>query len=531
MKNVNSKKIVYQIYPSSFKDSKGTGRGDIKGIIEKLDYIKDLGVDYLWLSPIFKSPLKDNGYDVSDYLSINTLFGDLEDLKSLIKKAKEKNLKVMLDMVFNHTSTEHEWFKKWINNDPEYKDFYISKKSVGKPPTNWVSKFGGSAWKEYKKNNWYLHLFDETQADLNWENEKVKEKIKEVIRFYINLGVKGFRFDVINLISKSNFNEDETDGRKFYTDGKKVEDYLQELRNEFPKEGDFLTVGELSSTTMQKASIYSNLDKKRLDSAFTFHHLKIDYDEKGKFIYKKPDIKKLNEIFDTSFTETQKLNGYLAVFLNNHDQPRAVSRFIDEEFHNVGAKMLGMLTLSLPGDTYIYQGEEIGMKNPNFENKEDYKDVETLNYFKELKLEKANDGIKQKSRDNSRTPMQWNSEKNSGFSMVKPWINVAPSYKEINVEKQENDPNSILSFYRKMVKVSKSDKVFANGNITFLPYKENLIQFTRTYKNKTYYFIFSFSNKKISLDSKSNIIILYSNYEYEKNIIKPYQFIVGEISE
>lgn len=521
------KNIIYQIYPVSFKDTKNTGKGDLQGIIQKLEYIKSLNVDYIWLTPIFKSPFKDNGYDISNYFEINPDFGTMQDLKELVKSAKKYNLKIMLDMVFNHTSTECEWFKKWLNKDPEYKDFYISKYSEKKPPNNWKSKFGGSAWKEYKKNYWYLHLFDETQADLNWNNKEVRKKIKSVIDFYLNLGIKGFRFDVINLISKSTYIEDETDGRKFYTDGPKVHDYLKELRTWFPIDEDFLTVGELSSTNVKDASKYSHKNKEELDSVFMFYHLKIDYDKKGKFIYKKPNIRELNDVLKFWFENSTQLGGNLASFLNNHDQPRSVSRFIDKNFHSEGAKMLCALMLSLPGDFYLFQGEEIAMENPYFENKRDYRDVETLNHFLKINSTKATRGIKQKSRDNSRTPMQWNDSKNAGFSEHNPWINLSPSFKKYNVKNEIQDPHSVLSFYKFFISEVKHNDLFSSNSLEFLPYSKNLIRFTKKWNNKTYHFCFSFSNKDISYNLK-DMNILYSNYEASNNILKPYQFVIGE---
>ncbi|CAM9129726.1 alpha,alpha-phosphotrehalase [Mycoplasma marinum] len=522
------KKIVYQVYPLSFKDHTNNGKGDLKGVIEKLDYISDLGVDYLWLTPFFKTPFRDNGYDVADYYNVDQSFGTNQDLLDLIKQAKEKNIKIMLDMVFNHTSTEHKWFKGWLSGEPEYKDFYISKYSKGTPPTNWQSKFGGSAWKEYKPSNWYLHLFDETQADLNWENKQVREKIFEVIKYYISIGIKGFRFDVINLISKDKFVDDnQGDGRKYYTDGPRAHEFIQELSSNFPKDIDFLTVGELSSTTLKDTIKYANKDRTELDSVFTFHHLKVDYDGLNKFIDKKPDIKKLYDISKQWFVNVDNEGSKMATFLNNHDQPRSVSRFIDKKYRIPGAKMLFAFTSCMPGIPYIYQGEEIGMENVDFTNPDDFRDIETINYLKANNYSYIPEGVKQKSRDNSRTPMQWDSSQNAGFSRVKPWINVNDNYKEINVEDSLKDKKSILNFYKEHIKFLKENDVQLLGKIEFEEYFENVICYLRIFKGKKQRCIFSFSNKNTKFKFEGRVI--KSNYEeIKENELLPYQFIILE---
>ncbi len=523
------KKIVYEIYPLSFKDTTGNGRGDLQGVISKLGYLKKLGVDYLWLTPIFKTPFKDNGYDIADYYQVDKSFGNNEDLKELIQKADKYDLKIMLDMVFNHTSIEHHWFKGWINNQPEYKDFYISRYSEGKPPTNWISKFGGSAWKEYKPNNWYLHLFDETQADLNWDNPRVRREVAKVVKHFIELGVKGFRFDVINLISKTEFKDDlEGDGRKYYTDGKNAHKYIRELSSNFPDDVEFLTVGELSSTTVEDTIQYANENRTELDSVFTFHHLKVDYDGLNKFVDKKPDIKKLHSIMKTWFENIDSAGSKMATFLNNHDQPRSVSRFIEKEYRVLGAKMLFAFTSSLPGIPYIFQGEEIGMENVDFEKQSDFKDVETLNYFKINKIKDIPNGVYQKSRDNSRTPMQWDASPNSGFTDGEPWIKVNNNYKLINVEREIKDKNSIFNFYKGYIEFIKNDPIQINGGVKFHEFKNDVISYSRLYKGKEQKCMFSFSSKtqKIKTDGK----VLWNNYEeFNNGELKPYQLLIMEV--
>lgn len=529
------KKFVYQIYPLSFYDANRTeGKGNINGIIQKLDYIKSIGIDYIWLCPIFKTNFKDNGYDVIDYYEVDPIFGKKEDLINLINEAKKRNIKIMLDMVFNHVSTSSEWFVKALKGDEKYKKYFILKETGESIPNNWVSKFGGPAWSKFDNNTWYLHLFDKTQADLNWDNDEVREELKKVLRHYINLGVKGFRFDVINLISKSSFQDDQDrDGRKFYTDGINAHKYIQEISKEFSKDADFLTVGELSSTTIENTIKYSNKDKTELDSAFTFHHLKVDYEPGVKFTSKKPDIKLLNDIFRHWVTEVSQAGSTLANFFNNHDQPRSVSRFIEkEEFYNLGAKMLFALTTCLPGISYIYQGEEIGMTNPNFDKISDYRDVETINYYNMQNMKNVSDGIKAKSRDNSRTPMQWDSSNYSGFSNVEPWIPVNNNYKYINVKEQVNNPNSVLSFYKDFINFSKNNDFIYNNNIEFLDYKENTIRFYKWNHDEKYLFIFNLSDKQIGYNINPENIIK-SNYlkdQIQKNKILPYQFIITKLA-
>lgn len=471
------KSTIYQIYPKSFCDSNGDGIGDIRGIIEKLDYIKSLGVDYIWSTPFFVSPLNDNGYDVEDYRKINPLFGTMEDVEELIAKAEERGMGLMFDMVFNHTSTQHEWFQKALAGDREYMDYYIFKDGEPDiPPTNWQSKFGGSAW-EYvpSMKKWYLHLFDVTQADLNWENPRVREELKDVIRFWKKKGVKGFRFDVVNLISKPDVFEDDMlgDGRRFYSDGPHIHDFLKELTADTGIE-DMITVGEMSSTTLDHCIRYSNPDEKELSMCFNFHHLKVDYKNGNKWEIMKPDYCKLKELFETWQTEMEKQNGWNAVFWCNHDQPRIVSRMGDEqEYWKESAKMLATCIHLLRGTPYIYQGEELGMTNPGYDDISQYRDVESINYYQILLAEGKNSKealeiLGQRSRDNSRSPMQWNSGKYAGFSTNEPWIGIPDNYQQINVEAEEQDPESVLNYYKKLVQLRKQYTIIQEGGIAFL---------------------------------------------------------------
>ncbi|QTM07569.1 alpha,alpha-phosphotrehalase [Brachyspira hyodysenteriae] len=545
-------KVVYQIYPKSFMDSNNDGLGDIKGIISKLDYLQNLGVDIIWSTPFFVSPQKDNGYDVADYYNIDPSYGTMEDVEELIKEAKKRNIDIMFDMVFNHTSTEHEWFKKAMNGEEKYKNYYIFKKGRvvnGKkePPTNWVSKFGGNAWQYVEKfDEYYLHLFDVSQADLNWDNEEVRKEIFDIVNFWIKKGVYGFRFDVINLISKPEVFEDdfEGDGRRFYTDGINIHKYLKELnKNTFGKYDNAITVGEMSSTSIENCIKYSGEKENELSMVFSFHHLKVDYKNNDKWQLMDFDFQELKNLLFTWQEGMQDNNAWSALFWCNHDQPRIVSRFGDDKkYHKESAKMLATVMHCLRGTPYIYQGEEIGMTNAYFDNINQYKDVESINYFNILK----NNGIEEKeiykilqerSRDNSRTPMQWNAKENAGFSNAKPWIEVIDNYKDINAENNINDENSIFNHYKKLIKLRKDYKVISEGKtIPILKDDKNVFAFIREYNNEKLLVINNFYGNKCTIDlsnidfdiKKSKCIL--SNYDDGtlNNIVnlKPYESIV-----
>ena len=473
-----SNKVVYQIYPKSFRDTNGDGFGDIPGVIEKLDYLQELGVDYLWLTPFFPSPQHDNGYDVADYCAVDPKFGTMEDLEELIRQSEARGMGLMLDMVFNHTSTEHTWFQQALAGDETYQKYYIFKD--GRPdriPTNWQSKFGGPAW-EYVPalKKWYLRLYDVTQADLNWDNPRVREELKEILRFWKNKGIKAFRFDVINLVSKPEVMEDDFlgDGRRFYSDGPHIHEYLKELVRDAGIE-DFVTVGEMSSTSVEHCIRYSAPEEKELSMCFNFHHLKVDYKDGDKWALMPADYQKLKELFIEWQIQMQKGHGWNALFWCNHDQPRIVSRLGDETaYWKQSAKMLAGLIHLMRGTPYIYQGEEIGMLNAHYPSIEQYRDVESLNYYQILlkngKTEReALETLAARSRDNSRTPMQWNGERYGGFSEVEPWLPMSAGFRnEITVEAQQNDQDSILSFYKKLIAMRKMYPVIAEGEISFL---------------------------------------------------------------
>ena len=481
---------VYQIYVKSFCDSNGDGIGDINGIRQKLDYLQDLGIDYLWITPFFKSPMNDNGYDVADYLAINPMFGTMEDVDALIREAKEHNIRLMFDMVFNHTSTDHEWFQKALTGDPKYMNYYMFRDPVdGHAPTNWVSKFGGNAW-EYVPSlgKYYLHLFDVSQADLNWENPEVREELKNVIRFWKAKGVAGFRFDVVNLISKPDVLEDDFqgDGRRFYTDGPRIHQHLQELVGDTGI-ADYMTVGEMSSTSLDNCLRYANPDEKELKMVFSFHHLKVDYKNGQKWALMEPDFNELRSLFVKWQEGMQDGNAWNAVFWCNHDQPRAVSRFGDDKkYWKESAKMLASLIHLMRGTPYIYEGEELGITNPGYTDISQYQDVESTNYYRILmeeegrSKEEALEIIGARSRDNGRTPMQWDGSEKAGFTDGTPWLGIPANHSYINVEAEQKDPDSILNYYKKLVALRKEYEIIADGEIRFTDAgNENIISYDR----------------------------------------------------
>ncbi|MEK7018191.1 alpha,alpha-phosphotrehalase [Bacillus sp. FSL R9-9410] len=543
------KSVVYQIYPKSFNSYYNKETGDIKGVTEKLDYLKELGVDYIWLTPIYESPQNDNGYDVSDYYSIDPSYGTMEEFEELLEEAKARDIEIMLDIVVNHSSTEHKWFKEASKdkNSP-YREYYIWRDEKN----NWQSKFGGSAWKyDEKTKQYFLHLFDETQADLNWENENLREEVYDMMRFWLEKGVKGFRLDVINLISKDQrFLSDEgtlatSDGRKYYTDGPRVHEYLQEMNRNVFEGKDVITVGEMSSTTIDNCIKYSNPERNELSMTFSFHHLKVDYPNGDKWTKADFDFIKLKEIMSNWQIEMQKGEGWNALFWCNHDQPRIVSRFGDDgKYRNESAKMLATAMHMLQGTPYIYQGEEIGMTNPKFESIEQYRDVESLNIY-DIKLEEGLSKeeiigiLKQKSRDNSRTPMQWNEEVNSGFTTNTPWISVADSYEEINVEKALEEKESVFYHYKKLIELRKTYDVITEGEYAILDENHSKIwAYTRTVKNEVLLVINNFYGEEITYSVPGNVQldgmkqeVLLSNYkDSSKDItnlnLRPYESIV-----
>lgn len=500
---------VYQIYTKSFQDTTGNGLGDIKGVMSRLDYLQELGIDYIWLTPFFSSPLNDNGYDVADYTAIDPVFGTMEDVETMIREAEARGIGCMFDMVFNHTSTEHRWFKKALEGDNEYMDYYIFKDGKpDEPPTNWQSKFGGNAW-EYVPHlkKWYLHLFDVSQADLNWDNPRVREELKNVIRFWKDKGVKGFRFDVVNLISKPELfeNDDMGDGRRFYTDGPRVHEYLQELVRDTGIE-DMVTVGEMSSTSLENCIRYSRPMDRELSMCFNFHHLKVDYRDGDKWKLMEPDLGELKRLFMEWQEGMEQGDGWNAVFWCNHDQPRAISRFgEDGRYWKESGKMLATMIHMFRGTPYIYQGEELGMTNPYYKDIAQYRDVESINYYRILTeqgstREEALRVLAARSRDNGRTPMQWDGSLYAGFSQGEPWIGIPENHSFINAEAESQDQDSILNYYKKLIRLRKEYKVISEGEIEFI-YREHpqVLAYRRRYENQELIVLSNMEGKEADL--------------------------------
>lgn len=525
--------VIYQIYPKSFQDTTGSGTGDIQGIIKRLDYLQTLGVDGIWITPMYVSPQIDNGYDIANYREIDPSYGTMADFEQLIAEAHKRNIRIVMDMVFNHSSTFHRWFEEGEDPQSEYHDYYIWREE----PTNWKSKFGGSAWKwSDKAQKYYLHLFAPEQADLNWENPKVRAELFEICRFWAEKGIDGLRLDVVNLISKPDHFEDdfEGDGRRFYTDGPKIHEFLQMLNQNALTPYGLMSVGEMSSTRLEHCQHYANLDGTELSMTFNFHHLKVDYPNGEKWTHAKPDFVELKSIFNY-WQNGMHNRAWNALFWCNHDQPRIVSRFGDEgKLRTTSAKMLAMLLHGMQGTPYIYQGEEIGMTNPNFRSIEEYRDVESLNAYQEL-ADKRVDSAKilqilaQKSRDNSRTPIQWDSSENAGFTTGKPWIDVARNYAEINVEQALADKNSVFYTYQALIKLRKELPILTDGDYTdLLPAHESVWAYQRQVNGQTLTVLANLSSEPqtVALNVKGEVLMNnYDNLAIGENEITlmPYQ--------
>ncbi|RMC51754.1 alpha,alpha-phosphotrehalase [Lactobacillus sp. ESL0263] len=468
-------KVIYQIYPKSFYDSDGDGLGDLRGIIQKIPYLKRLNIDMIWFSPFFVSPQNDNGYDIADYYAIDPRFGTMDDFDELVKKLAENHIDVMLDMVLNHCSTEHPWFQKALAGDEYYQKFFYLRdpKPDGSLPNNWTSKFGGPAWAPFgDTGKYYLHLYDQTQADLDWHNPEVRKELFKVVNFWRDKGVRGFRFDVINVIGKDEDLKDapENVASKFmYTDKPIVHQYLKELnQSTFGQIPGSITVGEMSSTSIPNSVAYTNKDNHELSMVFTFHHLKVDYKNGQKWTKVPFDFAALKKLLNDWQLGMSQGGGWNALFWNNHDQPWALSRFGDPiHYREKSAEMLATVMHLLRGTPYIYQGEEIGMIDPNYEQISDYVDVETHNAYHELKKHGVSEQdalaiIQAKSRDNSRTPMHWDSGPNAGFTTGTPWLK-PKDQERINVA-AELDHGEIFSYYQKLIYLRKQLPIIAKGS-------------------------------------------------------------------
>lgn len=487
--------VIYQIYPKSFQDTTGSGTGDLRGVTQRLDYLQRLGVDAIWLTPFYISPQVDNGYDVANYTAIDPTYGTLDDFDELVAQAKARGIRIILDMVFNHTSTQHAWFREALNKESPYRQFYIWRD--GTPdvcPNNWQSKFGGSAWRWHSQSEqYYLHLFAPEQADLNWGNPAVRAELKKVCEFWADRGVDGLRLDVVNLIAKDqDFPDDPTgDGRRFYTDGPRAHTFLREMNRDVFTPRNLMTVGEMSSTTLENCQQYAALSGDELSMTFNFHHLKVDYPNGEKWTLAKPDYVALKALF-RHWQQGMHNVAWNALFWCNHDQPRIVSRFGDEgEYRVPAAKMLAMALHGMQGTPYIYQGEEIGMTNPHFTRITDYRDVESHNMFAALRAAGRDPDellaiLASKSRDNSRTPMQWDNGKNAGFTQGEPWISLCDNYTEVNVAAALRDENSVFYTYQKLIALRKTQPVLIWGDYQdLLPDSPSVWCYRRQWQGQT----------------------------------------------
>lgn len=532
--------VVYQIYPRSFNDSNGDGIGDINGIREKLDYLKELGIDVIWLSPVYKSPNDDNGYDISDYCDIMDEFGTMDDMEKLLKEANEKGIKILMDLVVNHTSDEHKWFieaKK--SKDNKFRDYYIWRDPVnGHEPNNLGSCFSGSAWQyDESTDQYYLHLFSKKQPDLNWENENVRNEVYKMMNFWIDKGIGGFRMDVIDLIGK-------VPDERITGNGPKLHDYLQEMNKAALEGHDLLTVGETWGATPEIAKLYSNPKRKELSMVFQFEHIGLDQIEgKEKWDVKPLDLLDLKKVLSKWQTELEG-EGWNSLFWNNHDLPRIVSRWgNDREYRVESAKMLATLLHGMKGTPYIYQGEELGMTNVRFEDINEYNDIETLNMYKDriskgYSHDEIMASIYAKGRDNARTPMQWDSTENAGFTTGKPWLKVNKNYKFINAEDCLQDKDSIFYHYKKLIDIRKHNDTIIYGNYKLLlPEDKNVFAYSRELNGDKIVVVCNFYNKEINLNFKedfNNVEILLSNYKDSSILMKdlklrPYEAIMYRV--
>lgn len=536
--------VVYQIYPRSFCDSNGDGIGDLNGITSKLDYLKELGIDVIWLSPVYKSPNDDNGYDISDYEDIMTEFGTMDDFDKMLAAAHERGIKIVMDLVVNHTSDEHPWFvESRSSKDNEKRDYYIWKEGKdGKEPTNWGSAFSGPAWKyDEKTDMYYLHLFSVKQPDLNWENPKVRKEVFDMMTRWCEKGIDGFRMDVISLISKP---EGYPDAKVvgLYGDmgicanGPKVHDYLKEMNEKVLSKFDIMTVGETAGVTLEEAKKYANTDGSELNMVFQFEHMDLDGGEKFKWSTKPMPLVPLKE----NLSKWQKgLDGvaWNSLYFCNHDQPRIVSRLGDESdaYRELSAKCIATCLHMMQGTPYVYQGEELGMTNTVFNSVDDFRDLESINAYRELVEsglytdEDMFPKIAHKSRDNARTPMQWDASENAGFTKGTPWIAVNPNYKKINVADQLKREDSVFHYYQKLIRLRKENEIIVYGNYELLlPEDENIFAYTRTLDNQKLLVVcnFSKSEQKFDFSGYENAKVLISNYNRdarEDGILKPYE--------
>lgn len=540
--------VVYQVYPRSFQDTNHDGIGDIPGIIQHLDYLKDLGVDVIWLNPIYQSPNDDNGYDISDYQKIASDFGTMNDFDNLLSAAHQRGLKIIMDLVVNHTSDEHHWFKEsQTSKDNKYRNFYFWRTGKGNnPPNNWDSAFGGTAWKyDATTNEYYLHTFSKKQPDLNWENPQMRQSIYDMMTWWLEKGVDGFRMDVINQISKlpglpdGPLKPHSKFGDARVTNGPHVHEYLQEMNQKVLSKFDIMTVGETHGITPEDGLKYAGFDRHELNMVFEFQHLRLDNSQHGygKWSNRKAPLVELKKVIN-NWQIGLKGEAWNSLFWNNHDTPRAVSRFGNDspEYRVRSAKMLATCLHLLQGTPYIYQGEEIGMTDAHFKKLQDYRDIETLNAYQDLVVDRQlltdkdmMKRIENNSRDNSRTPMQWNKKTNAGFSNVTPWIDVNRNYVKINVEDDLNRADSIWKYYQKLIALRHNYPLVTLGDFKLLEAEDSKVfMYQRQWQSQTWLIICNFTDQTIerSIDDylSENNKLLISNYADDKvNELRPYE--------
>ena len=543
--------VVYQIYPKSFKDSNGDGIGDIKGIIEKLDYLKELGVNVLWISPMLESPQDDNGYDISDYRRIYEDYGTMEDYEEMLSEAHKRDIKVLMDLVVNHTSDEHNWFiESRKSKDNPYRDYYIWKDPVnGKEPNNWGGVFGGSAWEyDEKTQMYYLHLFSKKQPDLNWENEKVRREVYDMMTFWCEKGIDGFRMDVISMISKNQAFPDGEVKNGLYGDfnpycvhGPRIHEFLQEMNKEVLSRYDIMTVGETSGVTIEEAQKYAGEDRNELNMVFQFEHVEDACGDHGKWTTAKFNFRDFKK---TMIKWQEELQGkaWNSLFLGNHDQPRSVSRFGNDNpaYRETSAKMLATCLHMMQGTPYVYQGEELGMTNAYFDKLEDYRDIESINFFTELTEagimtpEYMMKCLMLRSRDNARTPMQWNASVQGGFTSGEPWIRINSNYKEINAVQQLGDPDSVFHYYQKLIRLRKEKDIIVYGDFEALCRDDDKIfAYTRKLDQKKLLTVCNFSDQDAEMEIPEEfagaqcLITNLGRTVFDRNfVLRPYEAFV-----
>lgn len=543
--------VVYQIYPRSFQDSNGDGIGDLKGIIRRLDYLNTLGIDIIWLSPVYDSPNDDNGYDISDYRGIMSEFGTMEDFDLLLQEIHNRGMKLVMDMVVNHTSDEHAWFQEARKSkDNAYRDYYIWRKGKDSmPPNNWISMFGGTAWEyDEKTEEYYLHLFGKKQPDLNWENEKVRKEVCEIMNWWVKKGVDGFRMDVINFISKVPGLPESADGngKPYYENGPRIHEYLREMNREVVENNGLVMIGEMPDVCTKDAVLYTNPARKELDMVFSFEHVEVGYGEYGKWSVSPWKLTELKGIFGKWQNELNE-EGWNSLYWSNHDQPRAVSRFGDdrEEYREVSAKMLAVCLHMMKGTPFIFQGEELGMTNTRFTSIQEHRDIEILTGYKEYcKTGLIPEGefmqaAYEHGRDNARVPVAWDDTVNGGFTDQKPWVKVSDKYKTINVKKNLEAPDSVFYFYKRLIELRHSEKIIVDGDFRMLCEKdEDIFAYTRSLADKTWLIACNFScyNRKFTIplehfDDPGVIIANYTDFTVQSSVIelRPYEAVVLEI--